>query len=162
MSELRVGPATVVSISYSIKDSQGQLLEYRNLPVDYVQGGKSALFPQLEASLEGHQVGDCIAVDLTAEEGFGAHEPGLTFTDSIHNVPEDLRQLGMEFEAENTDGKSMRFRVVAMTSDSLTVDANHPLAGKDIHYEVTVKAIRRATTQEITTGEVEEISSLLQ
>ncbi len=162
MTTLRVGPATVVSISYSIKDDQGQLLEYRDLPVDYVQGGKSELFPQLEASLEGHQIGDSIAVDLTAEDGFGMHDPGLTFTDSIHNVPEELRQLGMEFEAENSDGKIMHFHVVDITADSLTVDANHPLAGKDIHYEVTVKAIRPATTQEIVTGEIEQISPLLQ
>ena len=158
----RVGPATVVSIGYSIRDEQGQLLEYRDLPVDYVHGGKGELFPKLEASLEGCQVGDSVTVDLTADEAFGPHDPGLTFTDSIENVPEDLRQLGTEFEAENADSKAMHFRVVEITADSLTVDANHPLAGKNIHYEVTVKAIRKASTQEIVTGKVEEIPPLLQ
>jgi len=152
----------VVSISYAIRNNQGQTLEYRDLPVDYVHGGRSELFPQLETSLEGCLVGDHVAVDLTAKQAFGEHDPGLTFTDSIHNVPEDLRQLGMEFDAENSEGQVIHFRVVDITADRLTVDANHPLAGQDIHYEVTVKAIRRASTQEITTGEVEEVSSLLQ
>ncbi len=143
---------TVVSITYLIRDESGDICEYRDLPVAYVHGGRSLLFPQIERALEGRQVGDRAVVKLAPEEAFGAHDASLEFTDALANVPEELRYVGAEFEAEGERGDRRQFRVVRIEDGRLTVDANHPLAGKHLTYEVTIVGIRDADDEELETG----------
>ena len=128
------------------------MFEIRDLPVSYLHGGTSDLFPKIEQVLEGKNVGARVSVTLTPAEGFGAHDPKLTFTDGLENAPPDLRQIGMEFEAQNANGESMVFRVTRIADDKITVDANHPLAGQTISFEVAVQNVHDATPEEIRLG----------
>ena len=94
MSESIVTQNKAVYITYSILDQQGQVVEQSDLPIGYVHGADSGLFKQVEAALEGAQIGDQFEVILPPEHGFGAHDPELTFTDDIDNVPLEYRLNG--------------------------------------------------------------------
>jgi FKBP-type peptidyl-prolyl cis-trans isomerase SlyD len=142
----------VVSLIYAVRNQKGELFEYRDLPVSYVHGSGADLFPKIEQALDGRAVGDRIEVQLTPAEAFGEHDPKLTFTDDINNAPPELRHVGAEFEAQNAKGESIVLVVTRVEADKITVDANHPLAGQTITFEVTVHDIRDATPEEIRSG----------
>lgn len=152
MSALQIEANKVVSLTYSIIDDKGEILEQSDLPIHYVHGGKSDLFEKLEAALTGKTIGDQISVTLSPEEGFGAHNPDLTFTDDLENVPEELRFVGAELEAQNANGEPMKFIVSEIKESELTVDANHPMAGKTVIFKVKVTDIRDASSEETRTG----------
>ncbi len=143
----------VVSITYLIHDETGEICEYRDLPVAYIQGGRSDLLPKIERALEGKPVGFTTTVSLSPAEGFGEHDAGLTFTDSLENVPPELRHLGAELNAESESGELRHFRVTRIEAGKLTVDANHPYAGRSLAYEVKIVGIREASAEEIASGE---------
>ena len=141
-----------VYLTYSILTEGGDVFEQSDLPIGYVHGADSGLFEQVEDALEGAKVGDRIEVTLAPEEGFGQHNPTLTFTDDIDNVPPEFRRIGAEVEFENKDGEPMQFRVTSIENGKLTIDANHPLAGKTITFVVNVNASRDASPEEIQNG----------
>ena len=142
----------VVSLIYVVRNEKGEIFEYRDLPVSYVHGSGTDLFPKIEQALEGRAVGDRVAVQLTPADAFGDRDPKLTFTDDIENAPPELRRVGAEFEAQNAKGESILLTVTRIEGDRITVDANHPLAGQTISFEVTVQDIRDATPEEIRDG----------
>lgn len=142
----------VVSLIYVVRNEKGEIFEYRDLPVSYVHGSGADLFPKIEQALEGRAVGDRVAVQLTPADAFGDRDPKLTFTDDIENAPPELRRVGAEFEAQNAKGESILLTVTRIEGDRITVDANHPLAGQNISFEVTVQDIRDATPEEIRDG----------
>lgn len=139
----------VVYITYVILDESNAVLEQYDLPVPYLHGGRSGLLEKVEAALEGKRPGDRVEVSLSPEEGFGPHRPELAFTDDLENVPPEHRQVGSEVEFENERGERMLFRVTRIADGKLTIDANHPLAGRNLRFLVRVESIRPATLDEI-------------
>ena len=142
----------VISLIYAVRNQKGELFEYRDLPVSYVHGSGVDLFPKIEEALDGRVIGDRVVVQLSPADAFGEHDPKLTFTDDIDNAPPELRHVGAEFEAQNATGESIVLVVTRVEADKITVDANHPLAGQTITFEVTVRDIRDATPEEIRNG----------
>lgn len=142
----------VVSFTYSIVDESGEVIEQSDLPISYVHGGRHDLFEKVEQELEGSVIGDSVAVELTPEEGFGAHDPDLTYTDDLENVPPECRRLGAEVEMMNDKGDTRKFTVTRIENGKLTVDGNHPMAGKTIVFHIRVTDIRDATEEEIANG----------
>jgi len=152
-----------VAVSYVLRNTRGEVVEIRDLPVEYVHGSGADLFPKIEQALDGKSVGDSVSISLTPDEAFGARDPGLTFTDDIGNVPPELRRIGAQFEAQNSRGESRTFIVTRVDGGKVTVDANHPLAGQTVTFDVTVRNIREATPQEVQDGRpASDGSSLLQ
>ena len=152
MTEQFVEQHKVVSFVYTIVDEAGELLEQSDLPISYVHGGKHDLFEKVEQGLDGAVVNDTVEVSLTPEEGFGAHDPDLTYTDAIENVPSEFRSVGAEVEMMNDQGDSRKFTVTRIDDGKLTVDGNHPMAGKAITFRIKVIGIRDATPEEIANG----------
>jgi FKBP-type peptidyl-prolyl cis-trans isomerase SlyD len=152
MSNQFVEQNKVVSFTYSIVDESGELLEQSDLPISYVHGCKHDLFEKVVDELDGCVVGDTVEVPLTPEEGFGAHDPELTYTDDIENVPDEFRSVGAEVEMMNDQGDSRKFTVTRIDDGKLTVDGNHPMAGKTIIFHIKVAEIRDATAEEIANG----------
>jgi FKBP-type peptidyl-prolyl cis-trans isomerase SlyD len=148
MSDPVVSKHKVVAITYSIIDESGVILEQSDIPVYYVHGGPNDMFPDVEAALDGHPLGDSIEVVLPPEKAFGYHDPGMTFTDDIANVPPEFRRVGAEVEMQNDRGETRSFFVSKIEADKLTVDGNHPFAGKTLTYAVTVADIRDASEEE--------------
>lgn len=152
MTEDRVARNKAVYVTYSIINEAGSVFEQSDVPVGYVHGCNSPLFEKIEMALEGHKVGDRVEVSLNSAEGFGPHDPNLTFTDDIGNVPPEFRRIGAEVELENEHGERRVFRVSHIADGKLTVDANHALAGQTVTFVVDVVNIRDANMDEIVNG----------
>ena len=153
MSEQIISKGKAVHFTYSITtDSDGNVMEQSDIPIGYVHGGYSELIDKVEAALEGCSVGDSIDVPLSKDESLWAYDPTLTFTDAVDNVPEQFRHIGAQVEMANDGGETKTFIVTEIKDGKLTVDGNHPLAGKEITFHVTVKTIRDATAEEIRKG----------
>lgn len=143
----------VVSITYVLRNARGEIFEYRDLPVAYVHGAGSEIFPKIEQALEGCRVGERVTVTLSPQEGFGEHDPKLTFTDDLENAPPELRRVGAQFEAQNARGESIHLVVTRIADGKITVDANHPLAGQTVTFEIKVEDVRDATDEERRSGQ---------
>lgn len=152
MTDELVSKNKVVGITYSIIDESGAILEQSDLPVYYLHGGPNQMFKDVEAALDGCGLGDSVEVVLAPEKAFGYHDPSLTFTDDIDNVPPQFRKVGAEVQMQNERGEVRSFFVSKIADGKLTVDGNHPFAGKTLTYAVTVIDIRDATEQEKHSG----------
>ena len=141
-----------VSLTYTITDENDEILERIDMPINYIHGRESQVIEKIEQALEGCALGDEISVELNPEEGFGEHQPELTFTDDIDNVPPEFRYVGAEVEFQNDKGESRMFRVSKIEDGKLTVDGNHPFAGKVITYNIKVTHVRDATPDELVNG----------
>jgi FKBP-type peptidyl-prolyl cis-trans isomerase SlyD len=148
MSAPTVSKHKVIAITYSILDESGVILEQSDIPVYYVHGGPNEMFPDVEQALEGCELGESVEVVLPPEKAFGHHDPEMTFTDAIENVPPQFRHVGAEVQMQNERGETRSFFVSRIEGDQLTVDGNHPFAGKTLTYAVTVADIRDATEEE--------------
>lgn len=149
MSEQRIAPFKFVTLTYRIFDSDGLVLEQNDIPVSYIHGGHSELFEKIERALEGKIAGERITVTLAPHEGFGEHDPNLTFTDDLNNVPPEFRHIGAQVEMQNEAGETRTFVVTRIDNGRLTVDCNHPFAGKTVRFEVDVQSVRDATPDEL-------------
>jgi FKBP-type peptidyl-prolyl cis-trans isomerase SlyD len=154
-----IGKDKVVTVTYRIATEDGETLEQVDTPVSYLHGRDSGLFEKVEAALEGKAVGDRVSATLSAEEGFGAWDPQKTFSDAIENVPPEYRKLGAIAEFVNEAGESLQMTVSHVDAGTVTLDGNHPLAGKTIVFHVRVVDVRNATADEIRNG-VQQMPSL--
>lgn len=152
MAEQKIGKNKAVHVTYVILDERGNVFEQYDMPIGYVHGADSGLFEKIEANLEGCVAGDKVEVTLNPQEGFGQHNPDLTFTDDIDNVPPEYRRIGAEVEFENDKGETMKFLVTKIENGKLTIDANHPLAGQTVTFVINVVSVREATPSEIVDG----------
>ena len=154
MSEQKVEENKVVSLTYVIVDETGAVLEQYDMPISYVHGPNSNMYPKVAQALEGARVGDEIEVTLHPAEGFGERDPSLTFSDAIDNVPPEYRHLGAEATFQNEQGETVTMTVVKMENGQIELDGNHPFAGKTVTFKLRVQEIRDATEQEVGSGEV--------
>ena len=142
-----------VELTYRIIDqSNGEIIEQVEEPLGYVQGDNSLLFNQVTKELEGKCVGDEVEILLKAEDAFGKKADELIFTDDINNVPMEYRFIGASVTMQNDTGGTKDFIVSSIEDGKLTIDGNHPLAGKDIIFYVEILSIRDATADEIIEG----------
>ncbi len=147
MSEQQIQKHKLVQFTYYISDEAGSVLEQIDIPVSYVHGADSGIHEKIERALIGCQEGENISVNLSPEEGFGPHRAELTYTDDIENVPPQFRRLGAEVEMHNDRGEAKTFIVSKIENGKLTVDGNHPLAGKHLVFNIHIKTIRDATAE---------------
>jgi FKBP-type peptidyl-prolyl cis-trans isomerase SlyD len=146
---VRVGK--LVALTYSIRDEQGNILEQTDLPVTYIHGGNSELIGGMDQAVTGKAVGDEVELSLSPERsGFGPRDPELTFTDVIENVPTELRHVGAEVSMQNDAGEVRTFYVTRIVDGRLTVDGNHPFAGKHLIVNVRIHEVRDPTPAELT------------
>jgi FKBP-type peptidyl-prolyl cis-trans isomerase SlyD len=154
MEKDTIKPGKFVSLTYSIADENGNTLEQNDLPVSYIYGGEQELLGGLDKAVFGKSAGDQVEVVVPPEKGFGAHDSSLTFTDDIENVPEEFRYVGAEVQMQNEDGDVKSFFVTKIENQKLTVDGNHPMAGKTLRIHVKILEVRDATPadQQVSTG----------
>ena len=153
---------TVVALTYTLRNQKGEIVEIHDLPVSYVHGSGADLFPKIERALDGKTIGDVVTIELTPEESFGHPDPKLMFTDDLQNAPAQVRHVGAQFEAQNGKGESITLTVTRIENDRITVDANHPLAGQTVTFQVTVRDIRPASPEEIRLGRPQGGGPMLQ
>lgn len=155
---MKIAKDAVVSLRYELFDADGALLEKVDEPVSYLHGGYDGIFPPVEEALQGKGVGDSCRVTMKPEEAFGEYDHELVEVEPRSAFPKEVA-VGMQFEGapEGTDEEDfLLYTVIDVTDDEVTVDGNHPLAGKTLTFDCTVTGVRAATEDELAHGHVHE------
>ena len=152
---MQMGKHSVVVIDYTLTDDDGDVVDSSagGEPLAYIQG-IGQIIPGLENALEGKSSGDEVTVTVTPAEGYGDYNEGL-----IQVVPREMFQgvddiePGMQFHAQTSEG-IQAITVTKVDGEDITIDGNHPLAGKNLNFAVTIKDVREATAEELDHGHV--------
>ncbi len=152
---MKVTKNTVVSIDYTLTNDAGDVLDTSQgaQPLVYLHG-VGGLIPGMERGLDGSNTGDELKLKIPPAEGYGERRQEL-----IDRVPKKMFQgatdikPGMQFQARTPQGMQV-VKVVAVDDESVTVDANHELAGVTLNFDVKVVDVRPATEEEVAHGHV--------
>jgi FKBP-type peptidyl-prolyl cis-trans isomerase SlyD len=152
---MQIAKDKVVSIEYTLKDDEGTLLDTSQGrdPLAYLHGAGN-IIPGLEQALEGKQAGESLSVRIDPKDAYGERSDELQQV-----VPRQLFQgvetlePGMQFQAQAEGGVQI-VTVKAVEDDNVTVDANHPLAGVTLNFDVSVVEVRDANAEELEHGHV--------
>jgi len=146
---------SVVSITYQLANSEGEVLEQTEQPISYLHGGYDNIFPTVEEQLHGKNVGESLTVILEPEFAFGEYDAELVRVEPKDRFPVPDVEVGMQFEGESDDGEDMLlYTVTEVTDDTIVVDGNHPLAGQTLKITCTITEVRPASEEEISHGHV--------
>ena len=145
----------VVSIDYTLTGDNGQVLDTSQgrEPLAYLHGAGN-IIPGLESALEGRNEGDQVNVSIPPDQAYGQRDERM-----VQAVPRTAFQgvadikPGMQFQAQTNAGARL-ITVVGVQDDQVTIDANHPLAGATLNFDVKVVNVREATEQEKSHGHV--------
>ena len=152
---MQISANMVVSIDYTLTDDQGTVIDSSEGrgPLAYIQGIGN-IIPGLERALEGKAKGDSLKVSVAPEDGYGERSDDLTqaVPKQMFEGAEEI-QVGMQFQTMSEHGPQV-VTVVAIDDEHVTVDANHPLAGENLNFDVTVVDIREASAEELEHGHV--------
>lgn len=150
---MQISKGKVVSVDYTLTDDSGRVLDTNrgHGPLLYLHG-VGGIVPGLERALEGRSPGDRLKVKVEPHEAYGARDesqvetlPRSAFKGIDHLSP------GMQFHG--SDGEHQRLiTILSVSDDNVQVDANHPLAGKNLHFDVTILDVREATPEELEHG----------
>lgn len=142
-----------VELTYKVSDKKsGHVLTTVEFPLGYVHGHNEIMAPSVHRELEGKSAGDVIEVPIDGNQIFGARDESLVFTDDIQNVPEEYRQVGTSILMENDRGETRSFIVTRLDDETLTVDGNNPLCGREVIFTLKILAVRDATNGERKAG----------
>jgi FKBP-type peptidyl-prolyl cis-trans isomerase SlyD len=142
-----------VEVNYKVIDNKtGDVLVTVDYPLGYVHGVNDVLSEQVTKHMDGKKVGDIIEVPIDTKLLYGERDESLVFTDHIENVPEEYREIGMTITMENEKGEPKSFIVTRFDDETLTVDGNNPLCGRDVIFTLEVLTVRDATDEEIDLG----------
>ncbi|MGE3599975.1 MAG: peptidylprolyl isomerase [Dehalococcoidia bacterium] len=145
----------VVLIHYTLKNDGGEVLESSRgaAPIAYLHGYGN-LVPGLEKALAGKRTGDTLAVSVSPEDGYGVRNPALVQVVAKSALKLDVEpEVGMQLRARGPRGPQL-LTVSQVGRDTLTLDGNHPMAGKTLHFDVEVADVRKATREELSHGHV--------
>ena len=151
---MQVADMTVVTIDYTLTDEAGDELDSSRggEPLTYLQGAGN-IIPGLERALAGRAAGDELMVTIPPQDAYGLPDRDLVQSLPRGNFPPGDIAVGSQFRAEGPDGVQV-VTVVAIDAGSVTIDANHPLAGVTLKFAVTVRDVRASTAEERRHGHV--------
>lgn len=144
---------TVVALEYTLKDDQGELIDSSEPDqLLYYLHGHANIVVGLEEKLEGKNVGDRIEVSVPPDKGYGEYDENQIKDIPRSGLPDNITpQKGMTLYMTTPAGQ-IPITIKKVKPTTITVDANHELAGKTLHFDVTVKEVRRATKEELDHG----------
>jgi len=154
-SPMEITQQCVVALTWTLKDTLGEVLDELKEPVEFVVGGED-LLAKIEEALQGHEAGDRLDLHLEPEEAFGDYNEQLVFLEPRGIFPANLEE-GMTFEGLPPGGTALAPRDVLYTvteiyPEHIVLDGNHPLAGIAIRLHLKVEKVRQATQEEIGRG----------
>lgn len=136
----------MVTLEYTLKDESHNILDSSEQmgPLDYIHG-YNFLIPGLERDLEGREEGESFSLTVPAKDAYGEISEEAIFEANRSQFPDDVElEVGMEFDANNHP-----VVIKEINGDVITMDANHPLAGKTLYFDVKITGVRAATEDEI-------------
>ena len=134
-----------VTIDYVLKRGDGQEVgsTEQTGPQD-IELGSGQIFPQIEEALTGMKVGDEQSVDIPCDKAFGPRRDELVINIPRANLPpEPDPQPGMAMQAQSPDGQPMTLYIVDVGDETVKADGNHPLAGEDVTFDLTLRDIKQ-------------------
>jgi FKBP-type peptidyl-prolyl cis-trans isomerase SlyD len=145
----------VVALTWTLKDTLGEVLDELKEPVEFLVGGED-LLAKIEAALQGHEAGDRLDLHLEPEEAFGDYNEQLVFLEARDLFPAELEE-GLTFEGlppgcSPQAPRDVLYTVTEIYPEHVVVDGNHPLAGIAIRLHLKVEKVREATEEEIGRG----------
>ncbi|MDP0563439.1 MAG: peptidylprolyl isomerase [Candidatus Endonucleobacter sp. (ex Gigantidas childressi)] len=149
---MRIANNNVVRFNYVVKNAAGEILDrsQKNMPLPYLHGNNN-LLDGLEHAMEGKQAGDKLDVKVDSANGYGEYNDEL-----VQSVPrtyfgDQIVEIGKQFQADTATGHDI-FTVTAITDEQVVIDANHPLVGEDLFYNIEIVDVRDATEEELELG----------
>lgn len=144
----------VVTFNYTLKDDKGEVLDstLKDGPFSFITGSNQIL-PGLEDALSGMIIGSKKNVKLSAANAYGEYDENAIQKVKRELFPEEAElEIGMTYYAHSPEGKHLQFIITEIENDNITVNFNHPLAGKDLEFDVELLDVRDATPEEISHG----------
>jgi FKBP-type peptidyl-prolyl cis-trans isomerase SlyD len=146
----------VVEMHYTLKNNAGDVIDSSKgkEPMPFIQGHGN-IIPGLESALEGMKIGESCDVSVKPEDGYGEHH-----LEAIQEIPMEALQgidnleVGMELQSQDEQGNPFIVHIKSINEDTVTIDANHPLAGETLHFSVSIENVREATKDELDHGHV--------
>jgi len=142
---------SVVTLSYSVKDTDGNVIDSGAAPLVYLHGGYGGIFDRIEEAIQGKTAGDSLEIKLQPEDAFGEYDAERIIIEPRNLFPADI-EVGTQFERGDED--EGLYTITDITEDKVVIDGNHPLAGMALVFSCTVTEVRDATAEEITHGHV--------
>jgi FKBP-type peptidyl-prolyl cis-trans isomerase SlyD len=145
---MKIEKDTVVTLRYKVSEPGGKLIEESKTPMVYLHGGYDNTLPKIEAALQGREAGFEVTLDLQPEDAFGVRDEALVRTIPKKDFPPGVK-VGGQLEGRTDDGDPHVFHVMKIKGDTVHLDGNHPLAGKQLKFVLKVMGVRMATGEEI-------------
>lgn len=135
-----------VTIDYVVKTNDGTVVgDTQESGPQQVVLGQGQIMPKIEEALTGMEVGAEKTVAVDSENAFGPRNEEMIVDIPRANLPpEPAPQPGMQLQAQGQDGQPMMLHIVEVGEESVKADGNHPLAGEDITFDVTLREIAQA------------------
>jgi FKBP-type peptidyl-prolyl cis-trans isomerase SlyD len=146
----------VVTFNYTLKDNQGNLLDSTDNggPFTFITGNQQVL-PGLEEALGNMIIGSKKNIKLAAADAYGEYDEGAIQKVKRNLFPEEAElEIGKTYFAHSPEGQHLQFVITKVENEDITVNFNHPLAGKDLEFDVHLLDVRDATQEEISHGHV--------
>lgn len=146
----KVSKNLVISMDYELK-VDGEVVDYSEEgdPLEFIQGHEHIIVG-LEKAIEGMSVGESKEVFVKAEDGYGPFDPEDFSEVPRSEFPEEIPlEIGTEIGIEDEDGEETSAFIEEVTLDSITLNFNHPLAGKDLNFKVKIVGVREPTAEEL-------------
>jgi FKBP-type peptidyl-prolyl cis-trans isomerase SlyD len=138
-----------VELKYQVIDEKtGSVLTEIEFPLGYVHGVNEVLAPAVMRELEGRVAGDTLEVPIDCDRLYGPRDESLVIVENIQNVPEDYRQVGTAILMENDRGQTKTFVVTRIGGDTIVIDGNNPLCGRQVVFKLNILLVRDATAEE--------------
>lgn len=152
---MKITPQCVVGLTWTLKDTTGELLDELDEPADFLVGGRD-LLAKIDETLQNHGAGDVLELHLEPEHAFGDFDDQLLFLEPRSAFPAELEE-GMAFEGLppgcNRSAPTDRVYFVSeIYPEHVVMDANHPLAGIALRLALKVHHVREATEEEVGAG----------
>jgi len=152
---MQIGDQKVVTLHYTLKDNEGTVIDQsEDGSFAYLHGARN-IIPGLESALAGKSAGDEVTVSVLPEEGYGARDDSM-----LQQVPKSMFEddsqiaVGSQFHAQGPNGEMLVVTVMEIHDEHVVVDGNHPLAGVELNFDVTIVEVRDASEEEVEHGHV--------
>ena len=148
-----IAPCKYVELKYKVIYSKNKsVLTEVEFPIGYVHGVIEILAPPVMMELEGKALGDTIEVPIDCNDLYGPRDESLVITEALENVPEEYHEVGTAILMENDKGQTKSFLVTRVDGQSITIDGNNPLCGREVIFILEIILVRDATDEEAEYG----------
>jgi len=153
---MAIGPNKVVTINFTLKDDKGNVIESTvNAEPFYFLSGNDQVLPKLEEAVDGMLIGGKKNVAIGYSDAYGEYSKKAVRLAKRTDFPKEAHvEVGKDFVTSSKDGKHTSFTITKIEGDNITIDFNHPLAGKNLEFDLELIDVRDASPEELEHGHV--------